>query len=349
MNEIFLSYRRADDRGTTGRLFDHLVQAFGKDAIFYDVDKIPHGADFRELIDRTIRNCKVVLVVIGPLWLDMRDQGERRLDQVNDPVRIEIETALRWRKRIIPVLIDDARMPAEADFPATIAQLASQNAAPMHNNQYFEQDINTLLNDIASMGVPRAYSGFIANPPSAGLPTLTKTQTAAVFGLPAFFIALVLVAVLAIGYFAFAFIGSVFKDIGQFGGLGGSATNTPSTSQGVFDVTLTPSVSNFRCSDEQPGPFTVSLRNNGAGSYAYALQITDLDPAGKIWASGGANDTGTLTANSAVAITITPVSSLCADMRAKSQTLFNPKVVVKLTPAGGGAPFTKEAPMGVFG
>jgi hypothetical protein len=137
----------------------------------------------------------------------MQDQGARRLDQVNDPVRIEIETALRWRKRIIPVLIDDAQMPAEARLPATIAQLASQNAAPMHNNQYFEQDINTLLNDIASMGVPRAYSGFIANPPSAGLPTLTRTRTAVAFGLPVFFIALVLVAVLAIGYFAFAFIG----------------------------------------------------------------------------------------------------------------------------------------------
>jgi hypothetical protein len=264
-------------------------------------------------------------------------------------VRIEIETALRWRKRIIPVLIDDARMPAEADLPATIVQLASQNAAPMHNNQYFEQDINTLLNDIASMGVPRRYSGFIANPPSAGLPTLTRTQTAATFGLPVFFIALVLVAVLAIGYFAFAFIGSMFKDISQFGGLGGSATNTPSISQGVFDVSLTSSVSDFRCSEGHPGPFTVSLRNDGAGSYTYALQITDQDPAGKIWASGSGSDSGTLRANSAVEIGVTPVSSLCADMKAKSQTLINPTVVVKLTPIGGGAAFTKTAPMGVFG
>jgi hypothetical protein len=346
MNEIFLSYRRADDKGTTGRLFDHLVQAFGKNAIFYDVDKIPHGADFREMIDQTIRNCRVVLVVIGPLWLDMQDQGARRLDQVNDPVRIEIETALRWRKRIIPVLIDDARMPAEAQLPATIAQLASQNAAPLHNNQYFEQDINTLLNDIGGMGVPRTYSGFIANPPSAGLPTLSRTQTAAAFGLPVFFIALVLVAVLAIGYFAFAFIGNVLKNIG---GVGFGPTNTPSISQGVFDVTLTPSVSNFRCSDGQPDPFTVSLRNDGEETYSYALQITDLDPAGKIWASGSGKDSGTLTANSAVSITVTPVPSLCADMRANSQTLFTPKVVVKLTPIGGGAAFTKTAPMGVFG
>lgn len=55
MNEIFLSYRRADEKGTTGRLFDHLVQAFGRESIFYDVDKIPRGVDFREFIDQTIR------------------------------------------------------------------------------------------------------------------------------------------------------------------------------------------------------------------------------------------------------------------------------------------------------
>jgi TIR domain len=349
LNEIFLSYRWADEKGTTGRLFDHLVQAFGKDAIFYDVATIPHGVDFREMIDRTIRNCRVVLVVIGPLWLNMQDQGMRRLDQVNDPVRIEIETALRWRKRIIPVLIDDAQMPTEESLPATIAQLASQNAAPMHNNQYFEQDINALLSDIASMGVPRKYSGFIANPPSAGLPTMTRTQTAAAIGLPVFFIALGLIAVLVIGYFAFAFIGNVFKDFNHIGGLAGVATDTPSISQGVFDVTITSSVTTFMCNSGQPGPFKVTLRNDGGGSYTYALQITDQDPAGKIWASGSGNDTGTLRANSAVEIGVTPVSSLCVDMKAKSQTLISLKVTVKLIPVVGGAPFTKEAPIGVFG
>jgi TIR domain len=348
MNEIFLSYRWADEKGTTGRLFDHLVQAFGKDAIFYDVATIPHGVDFREMIDRTIRSCKVVLVVIGPLWLNMQDQGMRRLDQVNDPVRIEIETALRWRKRIIPVLIDDAQMPTEESLPATIAQLASQNAAPMHNNQYFEQDINALLNDIASMGVPRRNTGFIANPPSAGLPTLTRTQTAAAIGLPVFFIALSLLAVLAVGYFAFVFIGKAFSNIGGVG-VGFGPTNTPSVSQGVFDVTMTSSVFTFMCSSGQPGPFKVTLRNDGGGSYTYALQITDQDPAGKPWASGGGNETGTLSANSAVEITVNPVASLCGDMRAKSQTLISPAVIVKLTPIGGGAAFTKDVHIGVFG
>lgn len=204
MNEIFLSYRRADERGTTGRLYDHLAQAFGKEAIFYDVETIPRGVDFREYIDQTIRTCKVVLVVIGPVWATLTDAKGRRLDQVNDPVRIEVETALRWNKKIIPVLTDDARMPAEADLPATIERLASQNASQMHNNQYFEQDINTLLDDITRMGVARRVQGPIINPPSAGFNVKTA---AAIASVPLIFITLGVVAMLAVGYFAFNALG----------------------------------------------------------------------------------------------------------------------------------------------
>jgi hypothetical protein len=202
VNEIFLSYRRADDRGTTGRLYDHLAQAFGKDAIFYDVEKIPRGVDFRDYIDQTIRKCKVVLVVIGPVWATLADARGRRLDQANDLVRIEVETALRWNKKIIPVLTDDARMPAAADLPATIERLSSQNASQMHNNQYFEQDINTLLDDITRMGVARRVQGPIINPPSAGFNVRTAAAIATV---PLIFITLGVVAVIAVGYFAYSF------------------------------------------------------------------------------------------------------------------------------------------------
>jgi TIR domain-containing protein len=204
VNEIFLSYRRADERGTTGRLYDHLAQAFGKDAIFYDVEKIPRGVDFREYIDQTIRQCRVVLVVIGPVWASIKDEKGRRLDQANDPVRIEVETALRWNKKIIPVLTDDAGMPAGADLPATIERLASLNASPMHNNQYFEQDINTLLDEVTRMGVTRKVQGPIINPPSAGFNVRTA---AAVASIPLIFITLGVVAIIAVGYFAYSFLG----------------------------------------------------------------------------------------------------------------------------------------------
>jgi hypothetical protein len=215
VNEIFLSYRRADERGTTGRLFDHLVAAFGQDAIFYDVEKIPRGVDFRDYIDRTIAKCRSVLVVIGPRWLGATDQlGRRRLDLLSDPVRIEIETALRARKPIIPVLIDDAGMPDAAALPAMIQQLAPQNAAPIHNNQYFEQDINGLINALTRLGVPRVRQGYISNPPSAGFLSSAAARRIGT-GLVLLYLILILAGIGAVGVGAYYIVPQVAQGLPQ--------------------------------------------------------------------------------------------------------------------------------------
>jgi hypothetical protein len=269
MNEIFLSYRRADEKGTTGRLFDHLVQAFGKQAIFYDVDKIPHGTDFRRFIDSTMRVCRVALVVIGPAWLDIADQNGRRLDQPDDPVRIEVEAALRYGKRLIPILIDDARMPEASALPETIAPVASQNAAPLHNNQYFEQDINTLINDIASLGVRRQVQGTILNPPVAGLPTLTRRQAATVVSVPLVVIALGLIATLVVGYFGYRSVASL---------LNGSSNDGPIT--GATDAAHA-TLTHF-CAE-------LALYNADGASADLTAALADLTPAFQARIGGAAN------------------------------------------------------------
>jgi hypothetical protein len=79
MSKIFICYRRADSQSATGRIYDHLVQAFGKDAVFIDVDNIPAGVDFRAAIDKTIQQSAVMLVMIGPTWLVATDANGRRL------------------------------------------------------------------------------------------------------------------------------------------------------------------------------------------------------------------------------------------------------------------------------
>lgn len=78
----------------TGRLYDRLVAEFGREAIFKDVDSLGLG-DFRAAIKSALSVCKVVIVVIGPNWLHSTNgDGSRRLDQPDDPVRIEVEAAL---------------------------------------------------------------------------------------------------------------------------------------------------------------------------------------------------------------------------------------------------------------
>ena len=102
---IFLSYRRSDSVGAAGRLFDRLAEHFGADQVFRDIDSIEAGENFEESIRNALRLATVVLVVIGPRWLEARSQdGARRIDDPADYVRREIETALSSDAAVVPCL-----------------------------------------------------------------------------------------------------------------------------------------------------------------------------------------------------------------------------------------------------
>jgi hypothetical protein len=93
---IFISYRRDDSRHAAGRLVDRLAQAYHRDQLFMDVDAIEPGLDFLKVINEKVAACDVLLAVIGPAWLEARDEvGARRLDNPDDFVRLEIEAALK--------------------------------------------------------------------------------------------------------------------------------------------------------------------------------------------------------------------------------------------------------------
>src|SRR5262245_1856610 len=95
---IFISYRREDSQHAAGRLVDRLAQTFPRDQLCMDVDAIEPGLDFLDVINAKLADCEVMLVVIGPNWLDCRDEsGARRLDDTGDFVRLEVEAALGRR------------------------------------------------------------------------------------------------------------------------------------------------------------------------------------------------------------------------------------------------------------
>jgi CRISPR/Cas system-associated endoribonuclease Cas2 len=98
MPKIFISYRRLDSQDFTDRLFDYMARHFGQENVFQDVGdstKIPPGVDFVEYLAEQVRACDVVLVVIGDKWVSIADDhGNRRLDNPNDFVRIEVRTGL---------------------------------------------------------------------------------------------------------------------------------------------------------------------------------------------------------------------------------------------------------------
>ena len=147
MAKIFLSYRREDSRGVAGRIYDRLREPFGPDSVFFDVHSIPLGMDFQEYIESKLSDCDVFLAVIGPDWAGQIDTG-RRIDNPADWVRIEIEAALKQGLPVIPVLIDDTRMPSKADLPPSLVPLVRLNAVRVDQGQDFHHDVDLLIRGI---------------------------------------------------------------------------------------------------------------------------------------------------------------------------------------------------------
>ena len=124
MAGIFISYRRTDSLMAAGRLSDDLVDFFGRDQLFRDVDAIEGGANFDRAILDALRAAAVELVVIGRKWASVADAtGIRRVVQPDDYVRREIETAFAERIGVIPILVDGAAMPSSDELPQTLAPL----------------------------------------------------------------------------------------------------------------------------------------------------------------------------------------------------------------------------------
>jgi len=126
---IFVSYRRDDAAYPAGWLADRLAGRFGAGRVFKDVVSIVPGDDFVDDVMTAVRSCAVLLAVIGVRWLAVTgEDGRRRIDDPEDFVRLEIETALARNVRVIPVLVDGARMPSAADLPAGLQGLARRQA-----------------------------------------------------------------------------------------------------------------------------------------------------------------------------------------------------------------------------
>lgn len=154
---IFLSYRRDDTEHITGRIRDRLGMHFGDHAVFRDVDSIPAGMDFVRKVEDTIRAARVLVAIIGPQWADATDrQGRRRLDQADDPVRFELETALGLELPLVPVLVRQARMPAREELPASLAALSSINAVIIPPEPYFAEGVKRLAGAIEALITPAA-------------------------------------------------------------------------------------------------------------------------------------------------------------------------------------------------
>lgn len=151
----FLSYRREDSSGHAGRLYDRLTDVFGHDQVFMDVDNIPPGEDFIDVIQASVWASSIFLLVIGPRWAKFASKdGKNRLDDPNDFVRLEISSALKRNIRIIPVLVGGARMPDANELPPEIHPITRKQAVEISDGR-FRADAERLIKAIQQTSLSR--------------------------------------------------------------------------------------------------------------------------------------------------------------------------------------------------
>jgi hypothetical protein len=151
MSMVFISYRRGDSAGHTGRLFDSLEVRFGRDAFFRDLESLEAGIDFPAELNKALAGCRVMLVMIGPGWIGAQAGGVRRLDQPDDLVRIEVATALERKDvRTIPVLVGGATMPSSQELPESLKPLATRNSIEISDSRW-DYDLGRLASALVKV------------------------------------------------------------------------------------------------------------------------------------------------------------------------------------------------------
>jgi hypothetical protein len=142
---VFISYRRDESAGYAGRIADTLVEHFGKDKVFRDIDSLEPGLDFAEAIERALESSEVLIAVIGRNWSTATDAaGQKRLENPDDYVRVEIAAALKRNIRVIPLLVQGAAMPSASELPDDLAPLSRRNAFEIHDSSW-RDDIQRLV------------------------------------------------------------------------------------------------------------------------------------------------------------------------------------------------------------
>ena len=137
MKKIFISYRRAESLYVAGSLSRELRRRFGDAQVFRDRENLGGGVSWKRQVLEEISKDSALLVLISPDWSSATDhQGRRRLDLPDDPIRLEIADGLKDGAFVVPILTEDAVMPAALELPEDIRELADLHALQLRDAEW---------------------------------------------------------------------------------------------------------------------------------------------------------------------------------------------------------------------
>lgn len=180
MTHIFISYRRDDSKYQARMIYHAFCQVVAHDNVFMDIDSIPPGTNFRNILKKWVDDCDVLLALIGPGWIDASDSrtNQRRLDNPNDFVRIEIGEALARDIPVVPVLLDGTPMPQIDHLPEDLKELVDRQAE-LVEYRTFDSDVERLINKLGLGDKAKAPldSGSSPNPTITTQSTIENRRT----------------------------------------------------------------------------------------------------------------------------------------------------------------------------
>jgi hypothetical protein len=167
---IFVCYRREDTAGFARALKTVLGDRYGRDNVFMDLDNIAPGEMWEDVVNKAVGGCDVLIALMGREWMTVTDKtGRRRIDNPIDPVRLEIETALRERLKVIPALIQEAKMPEADALPRGLAALPGIQALAITDDwDAGVVKLTSALDRIAEQNAEKAASDAVVVVPDAG-------------------------------------------------------------------------------------------------------------------------------------------------------------------------------------
>lgn len=169
MGGVFINYRSRDEPYVAAGIYTDLVGRFGVEQVFRDSDSLRPGDHYPSVIREKVRTSEVLLVIIGPKWLELEDHatGARLIDQEGDWVRAEIADALFAGISVIPVLLHDAELPSMNDLPDDIARIVTMQSSRVDFRTYLE-DVDRLAKAIAELApgvaIPQLFEKPIERP-----------------------------------------------------------------------------------------------------------------------------------------------------------------------------------------
>lgn len=143
---IAISYRQNDTVQIVGRIHERLQNVFGDENVFLDFEEIKPSNNIRDAINQALDRCNVLVAVIGEKWMgSVQPDGRPALFKPDDWVHAELAAALARQMHIIPVVIDDAKMPNPAELPEQLADFGYILAVPVSVRKDFHPSMENLI------------------------------------------------------------------------------------------------------------------------------------------------------------------------------------------------------------